>query len=199
MVKASFIVEGQTEIELVRSDYFKKWLMQYCGIELIGNPKDGNCKGKGNMCAAKLEALAEKIRKQDAPDVIVVLADLDPDADVLCITERKKRIGSRHIDLVVIARNALEAWFLADTEAMRSWLRDGQFYEPVPESHMQPWDALKNYGKAANRGPGSKPGFARKFIRDQRFDLERAASHENCPSASYCVEKLKQLGNKGKS
>lgn len=202
MVRAAFIVEGHTEVELVRSDYFRRWLKEKCEITLVGNPGTTNCKGNGNMCAAKLENIVRLTRKLHKPDVVVVLADLDPDDNIQCITRRKQHIGHQGIDLIVIARNAIEAWFLADTQAMQSWLGKGNenFRESEPESHAKPWDRLEKHAKASKAklpSRGSKSEFIKSFIQKHQFDLERAASHKNCPSAAYCVEKLKQLGEKG--
>lgn len=202
MVSVAFIVEGHTEVELIRSDYFRAWLKQRCGLTLVGNPSTTNCKGNGNMCAAKLENLARVIRKAHKPRYIVVLADLDPDDAVQCITQRKRHIGEQAVDLIIIARNAIEAWFLADTTAMQSWLGKGSehFRESEPESHIKPWDRLAQQAKAFKAklpSNGSKSEFAKTFIQKYQFDLERAASHRHCPSAKYCVEKLKQLGQEG--
>nr|VFK64608.1 MAG: hypothetical protein BECKTC1821F_GA0114240_11342 [Candidatus Kentron sp. TC] len=40
------------------------------------------------------------------------------------------------IDLVAIARKALKSWFLANTEAMRHWTGDSDFFESPPENMM---------------------------------------------------------------
>ena len=109
---------------------------------------------------------------------------------------RKEIIGSRNIDLVAIAKKALESWFLADTEAMRQWLGDNDFFEVHPETmNEMPWDRLKELGRQKGRGPGkTKTIFGRKFIRESRFDVRRAARHPDCPSARYFVERLCELG-----
>lgn len=204
MVSVAFIVEGHTEVELLSSHYFRHWLQQKCGITMIGNPKTSNCKGNGNMCTVKLENLARIIKKAYKPDYIVVLADLDPNDQIKCITRRKQFIGEKSVDLIIVARNSIEAWFLADTKAMQSWLgkESENFREAEPEIHINSWERLEKYAKAykAKLPPnGSKKDFARLFIQKHQFDLERAASHKNCPSAKYCVEKLKQLGQEGAS
>ncbi len=199
MVKVAFIVEGNTELELVRSDYFRRWLKEKCGMTLVGNPSTTNCKGNDNMCSTKLQKLVNLIRKNYQPDYVIVLADLDPSDSIQCITRRKQHIGEKSVDLIIIARNAIEAWFLADTQAMQSWLGKGseRFRESEPESHVKPWDRLEKHAKTFKaRFPsnGSKPDFAKLFIQLHQFNLERAASHSNCPSAAYCVERLKKLG-----
>lgn len=110
--------------------------------------------------------------------------------------ERKKTIGSKDIDLVLIAKKALESWFLADTEAMRRWLGDDTFCEIAPETRTgMPWDRLKELGHKKRIKPKSKVAFSRQFIHDHGFDVRRAAQHANCPSARYFVERLCALGN----
>ena len=65
-------------------------------------------------------------------------------------------IGNDGIDLIVIARKAMESWFLADTEAMRRWTGDDGFQEYRPETLPgTPWDRLKEIGRHAGRGPGA--------------------------------------------
>ena len=79
---------------------------------------------------------------------------------------------------------------------MRQWLGDKTFYEPTPETlTIMPWDRLKELGSQKGRGPGTKVRFSRKFIRNHRFDVRRAAQHAQCPSARYFVKRLCALGN----
>ncbi|WP_367154348.1 hypothetical protein [Methylomonas sp. HYX-M1] len=125
-----------------------------------------------------------------------MLADLDPEKCAPCISKRKEIIGNDNIDLVVIARKAIESWFLADTEAMKSWTKQGRFFEEYPEQMpSMPWGRLKEIGlQTIGRGPGSsKIAFADRFIKHHNFSVVRAAQHPNCPSAGYFVEKLKLL------
>ena len=108
----------------------------------------------------------------------------------------RELIGSKGIDLVIIAKKALESWFLADTEAMRRWLGDDTFYEVAPETLTgMPWDRLRELRDKKGRGPGTKGSFPRKFILRHGFDVRRAARHAQCPSANYFVERLCALGN----
>jgi len=84
---------------------------------------------------------------------------------------------------------------------MKKWLNLGEnetFFEENPEETKgMPWERFKEIAKALEkRGPGtSKPIFAKKFIKNSNFDVERAAQHPACPSARYFVEKLCVLGN----
>ncbi len=195
MVKVGFVVEGDSDEFLPRSKLFREWLRSECKMELVDPVV--NAGGNGNMCNRKIGIFVEKLKIQAKPDKIIVLADLDPDQCAPCIEERRKIIGDNGIDLIVIARKAIESWFLADTEAMQRWSGDKSFYEPDPEiMEGMPWDRLKEIGRSKGRGPGSKIAFARKFIRDHQFNIERAASHPKCPTAHYFVEKLIELGRR---
>ncbi|MGR9052032.1 MAG: hypothetical protein ACU84J_05235, partial [Gammaproteobacteria bacterium] len=141
-------------------------------------------------------SLYVNLLKKHNPNKIVVLADLDPEKCAPCITKRKEIIGSKNIDLVIIACKALESWFLADTEAMKSFTKQSDFFEENPEqTSSMPWTRIKEIGlETIGRGPGtSKIAFAEKFINIHQFNLARAAQHPNCPSAKYFVEKLRLL------
>ena len=126
-----------------------------------------------------------------------MLADLDPDNCAPCIRNRKAIIGRRGIDLVAIAKQAVESWFLADTDAMRRWLEDPTFFETQPELPIKTsWDRLKEVSRVRQqRGPGkNRLVFARKMIGRYDFDISRAAQHPNCPSARCFIERLTTLG-----
>ena len=196
MVTVGFVVEGDSEKRLVESKLFRKWLRENCNSEVV----DPVVNAAGNMCSSNVEDKVRLLKIKGNPDKVVVLADLDPDRRVQCVRERKKNIiGSQDIDidLVAIARKALESWFLADTEAMCRWLGDCTFYEVAPETLIgMPWDRLKELRDEKGRGPGkNRLIFAKKFIRKHKFDVKRAAQHDQCPSANYFVERLCALGN----
>ena len=192
MVTVGFVVEGDSDKYLVESELFRKWLREDCNLEVIGRAVNA----AGNMRSHYIEDQVRLLRQEKNPDKVVVLADLDPDRRAPCVQERKKIIGSRGIDLIAIAKKAIESWFLADTEAMRRWLGDDTFCEVNPETLTgMPWDRLQELGRKRGRGPGTKVRFSRKFIRDHRFDVRRAARHDQCPSARYFVKRLCALGN----
>lgn len=195
MVTVGFVVEGASDERLVNSDSFKNLLESNYGLEIV---KVISADGNSNMCSRLIGTYIDLLKKQANPDRIIVLADLDPEKCAPCITKRKEIIGNQHIDLVVIARKAMESWFLADTIAMQLWTKDQDFYEEYPEKTAQmPWDRLKEIAlEKTGRGAGKcKINFARKFIKNHQFDIRRAAEHPNCPSAKYFVEKLNSLTN----
>ena len=193
MVTVGFVVEGDSDKYLVESVLFRMWLREECNLEMV----DKVANAKGNMCSRYIEDQVRLFRKATNPDKVVVLADLDPDERVPCVQKRKETIGSQGIDLVLIAKKALESWFLADTEAMCQWLGDDTFCEVAPETLTgMPWDRLKELRDKRGRGPGkNRLKFARKFILRHGFDVRRAAQHANCSSARYFVERLCALGN----
>ena len=196
MVTVGFVVEGESETLLVKSEVFRKWLREDCNLEVVDPVVDAS--GNGNMHSRNIGSSIKNLRTRANPDKVVVLADLDPEKRVPCVQARKKIIGSQGIDLVAIARKAMESWFLADTEAMRRWLSDDTFYEVAPETLAgMPWNRLKELRDKRDRGPGrERLVFTRKFIRDHGFDVRRAAQHAQCPSARYFVERLCALGSK---
>ena len=192
MVTVGFVVEGDSDKYLVESELFRTWLREECNLKVV----DKVANAKGNMRSRYIEDQVRLLRQDTNPDKVVVLADLDPDERVQCVQARKELIGSKGIDLVIIAKKALESWFLADTEAMHRWLEDDTFYEVAPETLTgMPWNRLRELRDKKGRGPGTKGSFPRKFILRHGFDVRRAALHDQCPSARYFIERLCALGN----
>ena len=195
MVTVCFVVEGDSEAFLVKSEKFRQWLLEECHLKLLGDPV--NVGGNKQLHAQKIAKFIQPLKKKMNPDKIVVLADLDPDECVSCIQARKNIIGSQDIDLVVIARKALESWFLADNSAMRRWTGNESFEETYPEDTPEtPWERFKVIGKKAGLGLGrrNKLNFVKKFICEYGFDVRQAAKHPHCPSAAYFVERVCALG-----
>lgn len=194
MVTAGFVVEGPSDKKLIESDQFQTFLQDECRLALKHPIIDAG--GNGQMYHKNIGFHVHTLHQTAAPDKIIVLADLDPEQCAPCITKRKQIIGAENIDLVAIARKAMEAWFLADTQAMRQWLGQADFYEECPEQTPQaPWDRLKEIAKERKtQRPGqNKKLFASRFMRNYDFNLLRAAEHPNCPSARYFVERLRGL------
>jgi len=192
VVKIGFVVEGDTEKLLIESTNFRNWATQH-NIE-IGIPVI-NARGGGNLCAKNIEKYIDTCLTQVQPDKLVVLTDLECEP---CIIQVKQRIGDERVTKIFVARKAIEAWFLADTEAMCSWLENPEFSENFPEETVaMPWERLREVGKTYHRrkrGVGnSKPMFAGKLIKTFHFSIEQAAAHPNCQSATYFLEKLKEI------
>ena len=193
VVKVGFIVEGDCDKIVLESPQFRQWLREECGLELVDPVIDAT--GSGNLHQANVGLQVRSLRRRCNPDKVVIIADLDPDESVPCITRRKELIGCDGIDLVLVARTAIESWFLADTSAMGRCTGNMNFVEALPEAYEKPWERLRSVILSeTGRGPGSrKPVFAKRFVLQHGFDLTRAAAHPACPSAAYAVARLKSL------
>lgn len=191
MVKLGFIVEGDSEKIMVESAGFKRWAREQ-GLEIC-NPVI-NAKGGGNLLPHHMETALAQLQPS-APDHIVVLTDLEDGQDVAKVRER---VTETHTQLIFVAVKALEAWFLADTDAMRRWLKQPDFFESAPEqSAGMPWERIKEIANMLGvRGPGpSKPLFARKFCNQLDYRIENSAAHPACPSAREFHDTLAALGH----
>lgn len=194
MVTVGFIVEGSSEKIVVESDSFAEWLGT-CGVRR-GDPV---VNARGQLGRDKIADLAKLLRKQaEEVDRIVLMRDLDPDIHVQCVSERKRQSSAQGVDVVVIARKAIESWFLADSRSMRKWTGDATFFELDPEDTSgMPWERLKDNGRQLGRGPGhTKVVFAKKMVK-LGFSVERAAAHPCCRSAAYFVQRVCALGRIG--
>ncbi|MBL7648587.1 MAG: hypothetical protein JNK74_20620 [Candidatus Hydrogenedentes bacterium] len=178
---------------MVESSCFRNWMHGDLGLE-VADPVL-NVSSIDNLRSHRLSLQFPAFVKEARPDKVVILADLDPSAVVPCITGRKQLIFADGVDLVLIARTSVESWFLGDTEAMRSYMGNNEFFEAMPEVYANAWERLKSVlVEHTGRGPGaSKPKFAEKFIQRHGFDLTRAAAHPACPSAAYAIARLKSL------
>lgn len=191
MVKLGFIVEGDSEKVVVESVAFQGWL-ESSGITVI-RPVI-NAKGGGNLLPQNIEPMVATLQ-QFQPDHIIILTDLENEPDEALV---QQRIGNTHTNLIFIAVKALEAWYLADSEAMTLWLKEESFYEDRPqETPLMPWDRLSDIARALNkRGTGpSKVKFAEKMVKHCGFEVVRAALHPNCSSAKKFHDALLSLKN----
>ena len=186
-----FIVDGPSDKIVVESDSFSRWLddrgmRRRDPVVVVG----------GQMRGGGIGGLSRLLRKQGGDiDYVVQLTDLDPDASVPCISARRAFVESPEVDLVVVAKKAIESWFLADSVAMRDWTRDRGYFEMEPEKTARmPWERLKEIGVSLGRGPGSKVSFSKRIVRRHGFSITGAAAHPKCPSAQYFVERLGALG-----
>lgn len=183
MVNVGFIVEGDSEKIVVESARFEQWLAN-CGYQLV-KPVI-NAKGGGNLLPQNIDAFLAALQQAGA-QCVAVITDLEHEASDVDV---KARIATPGVSVIFVAVKALEAWFLADTEAMRRWLNVPDFFEPQPENTPDlPWQYLKEVAKAhGRRGPGSKAAFAKRFTRHHAFDIARSARHPYCPSAQSMVD-----------
>ena len=191
MVKLGFIVEGDSEKVLIESDGFRTWAREQ-GLEICSPVI--NAKGGGNLLPHHIEPMLAQFEKSQ-PDHIVILTDLENAASVEAV---KARITTRHTNLIFVAVKALEAWFLADTNTMRRWLSNPDFFEEQPEQTAEmPWDRLKEVAKSCGaRGPGpNKVIFSKRICGSLQFQINGASDHPNCRSAKEFCDGLIALGN----
>jgi hypothetical protein len=189
VVKIGFIVEGDTEKIVIESDTFQKWAKTQ-GIEICSPVL--NAKGSGNLLPQNIEPMIVQLQRAK-PNHIVILTDLEyePNEDAV-----RNRIGTTHTELIFVAVKAIEAWFLADTHALKKWLKiDVTEYQPENTEQM-PWDRLKAIAvELGQRGTGdSKPAFAKRMVKHYEFSMASAAQHPNCPSAKKFHNGLIELG-----
>jgi hypothetical protein len=193
MVRLGFIVEGDSEKIMIESAGFRSWASEH-GLEICSPVI--NAKGGGNLLPQHIEPMLAQFERSQ-PQHIVILTDLE---DAPSIESVKARITETHTHLIFVAVKALEAWFLADTEAMRRWLNQPTFFEPAPEQTPgMPWERIKEVAKTyKQRGPGdNKLIFAKKFCGRLKHQIANAASHPACPSATAFHDALIALANRG--
>lgn len=189
MVRVGFIVEGDSEQIVLESPAFQKFLINR-GYKLVLPVP--NAKGSGNLLPHNIGTFIDTLQKNGA-EKIYILTDLEREESPEKV---KDRVKNTEIEYIFVAVKALEAWFLADTAAMKQWLGEAFYEEPKPEqTPLMPWDYLSEIAKRYGaRGIGAKkPMFAKRMIRSVEekgfnFSIERAAKHPNCPSAKEFVE-----------
>lgn len=182
MVKVGFIVEGDSEKIIIESSYFENFLSQK-GYELV-KPVI-NAKGGGNLLPQNIGPFIQRL--SPIADKICVLTDLENEPTISAV---KSRIAHSQIDVIFITVKALEAWYLADTEAMKRLFSNNSFYEPNPESTpSMPYEYLKDLVKQYQlpSGLGAKPLLAKKMLKKYQFSIENAARHPNCASAKKFI------------
>lgn len=189
MVKVGFICEGRTEKMILDSNQFRE-LLVLLKLELIEDVID--VKGNGNLLPQHLEDQSQELFNKGAQHIII-LTDRDEEP---CITTVKERISAPDKHTIVVAVQQVEAWFLADTEAMKSLLRDGTYMDGSPETHLIPFEKIRILMvDKTGRGIPTKRLLARRILETHHFSIARAAEHPNCPSAAYFMQKLSAIAN----
>lgn len=199
MVKVGFIVEGDSEKVLLESKAFRQWCEKN-GISIVSPII--NAGGGGNLLPKYLANHVKRLSAKERPDKIVVLTDKEkaPTDKIIqdwLLSVNKNKEKKTYIDAVFVSVKALEAWFLADDEAMSSWLKE-RFHEDFPErTHGTPWERIRKIASERDRGLGksSHVVFARTIINAHGFSIERAANHPQCSSARTFCNKLREWGN----
>jgi hypothetical protein len=190
MVKAGFIVEGACERFVIESAMFKT-LLHSCGYELVTPVIDAE--GGGNLLPQNIDVFLARLDISGA-ERIFILTDLEDEERVATVRDR---VAHERIDFVFVAVKALEAWYLADSQAMNAWLGIQDFHEHSPEvTPDKPWIRIRQIAhQLQKRGPGSsKIAFTKKMIERWGFSIERAAEHPACPSANEVVGYFRSPG-----
>jgi len=185
MVNVGFICEGDSEKIILESPQFLDYIysLNLNCIQPVINVGGGN-----NLLPKHLWEHTQKLKNNGA-DYIIILSDLDEDR---CITATKERIQPLDDQQVIVAVQQLEAWFLADYEAISKALKFKLIYDN-PEELTNPFQyireqAIENIG----RGIGSKVLFTKRMLKSG-FEISKAAENHNCASAKYFVDKLENL------
>jgi len=189
MVKVVFIVEGKVEQIFIDFLYTKNWLSDK-GIEKVGPTID--VRGGGNLCPKNMQTYVEQARIFN-PEKIFILTDLECDP---CVEKTKERLGDCDICTIVLAKKAIEAWFLADNDLLKI-LTDFkvEYYANPEETDLMPYETYKELLiEKTGRGTGSKVSFVKKIFKRYDFSIEKAAEHPNCQSARYFVDQITNLG-----
>ncbi|ASM76558.1 hypothetical protein VITFI_CDS0779 [Vitreoscilla filiformis] len=186
MVRLGFIVEGDSEKIMVESANFKRWANAQ-GLEIC-RPVI-NARGGGNLLPQHMASMVATLTKSQ-PDHVVVLTDLETAPDIETV---KVRITDTHTSLIFVAVKALEAWFLADTEAMRAWLKQPAFVEASPEQTPRHAVGLAQRGGATTGRTRPRPqqgDFCQAVLRGVELP-DRQCGHSpglpKCKDVSRCV------------
>ena len=198
MVTAGFIVEGDCEAILLKDASFLGLLASlniFCNAGMIINAEGKNNlyhpKGDFTRIERKVNAWIEQLEANGA-QTIFFLIDFD-DSDT-CFTQFKSKIFHDSSNFIIIAKQALEAWYLADHQALSNYLKTKINPVKEPESFQMPFDEIKNLRvKYVNKG-SDKKNLTRNMLQSG-FSLANAAAHPNCPSAAYFLAKLQSVSN----
>lgn len=196
MVTIGFIVEGDSEAILVKDPSFIDFLQSInitTNRDLVINAGSKTYLYHPTGNVAKLKARVDSwINVLQAKGAEVVMLLLDFDNSDPCFTLFKPKVYHHSGNLVVIARQALEAWYLADTSALSSYL-NAEISFLKPEDPPNPYEAVKALKiELSGKGVGDKKHLTRHMLR-AGFSLSNAAAHPNCPSATYFLNKLLSL------
>ena len=187
MVNIGFICEGYTELFILKSENFKSILVEF-NLNLVGIV---NVEGNGNLLPQNIDRHRQNLIR-DGAEIIFILTDLDEDQ---CITKTRLRITEKENQHIIIAVKQIEAWFLADTNTMKSILK-GNFLFDYPEKEIIPFETIRKiyFDKFLKGivGTDQKKKLAQKML-EAGFSVQNAANHPNCPSALYFLDKLKSI------
>ena len=192
MVKVGFICEGATERIILSSASFGSYLNSL-GIQFVDEIIDAE--GCGNLLPHNIDAYILRLEKKGA-NKIIVIRDLD---SYPCFTSIKEHLKAREQDVVIIAVKTIESWLLANTNVMKVLFNKPDFYFDYPEKENEPFETINQLlVEFTGRGIGKKKSGKQKLadkVLALGFSVQDSASHPNCPSAKYFIDKLIQLSS----
>lgn len=185
------IGEGESEVTLLSSKMFRAVL---AAMNISYVPRVVDMKGKGNLENRKLEGSINRLTEEGATHILI-LTDKD---DAECFTSVKEKIFPTVPAnvLIIIPQKELETWFIACHTTMTK-ITGKAFAAGNPENIDNPFKyILTEINRDRKRRISySKPALTKKFL-EKDFKITSAATHPNCPSAKYFLDKLTALGSK---
>ncbi len=184
MVTIGFLAEGDSEAILIKSDSFQAYLHSLnldCKTDLVIN---AGGKGKLYHPTGDFSKLEQRVSgwlltlEDKGAEKIFILLDLDDNDDTYTIF--KSKVCSRTVDIIIVAKQELEAWYLADTKALCKFL-DTEIDEiAYPENYSQPLEEIKKLRVFhQKRGVSDKKVLTKNMLANG-FSLDSAALHPNC-------------------
>jgi len=197
LVTAGFIVEGDCEAILLKDASFINFLalinINY-SKELVINAEGKNRLYNSKADFSKIEQkISDWILGLQTKGAEIIFFLLDFDNSDPCFTQFKQKVFHKAGNHIIIAKQALEAWFLADTEALSLYFQKRIAGIDFPESFSVPFDEIKALRLSHSGKSVSDKKMLTRHILSSGFSLTRAAAHPNCPSAAYFLKKLLSL------
>ncbi len=188
MVKAGFIGEGKSEEMILNSKPFSSFLKKN-NVKNIG-VFDAGGEGNFKVESEKIISFFNIFSDRNA-DFVFLLTDLEDDP---CITETKSQIFKfcKERQVEIIAVKAIESWFLADSESLSKIFKKKYYFEYPENTDGKPFFLIKKEF-LENTGRGTSKGRLTRKMLKHGFTIENAAKHDNCRSAKYFINKLKEI------
>ncbi|HXL57078.1 MAG TPA: hypothetical protein VN958_12515, partial [Chitinophagaceae bacterium] len=158
-----------------------------------------NAEGKNNLYhpSADFTFIERKVKgwidTLIAKRVEVIFFLIDFDNSDKCFSHFKLKVYHLQNNRIVIAKQVLEAWYLADNNALSNYLLQKIIQINNPESFLFPFEEIKSLRQQyQNRGIADKKILTKDMIKSG-FTLPNAAAHPQCFSAQYFLSKLSAL------
>jgi len=186
--KLGFIGEGETEATILKSEKFIEFLERF-GFEFVG-ARDAGGRGNFEKNNGIVDSHIKSLLKNGA-EKIFIITDLE---NYSCISLAKQSIAKFSNDqIVIIIPKALEALFLAESDALNKILKTKRSYL-FPENTVKlPFDEINDlFSQDGIKEVKSKNKMTKRFL-SNGFTIENASQHPYCKSAKYLLKKMKEL------